>query len=164
MDSMMLQRPQRLGIAEERELLERLKALMAGEMAGSALAGSPERCPGCGSSDSFRKGRDSHGLQRWKCRSCGRTFSARTGSVLAMSRLSAATWAAYAEGALAGMTLGCSPLPATSASGRPGSCAWGPPGRWGRRSSPSGMAPPHRARRAAPTSTSRSRATGGGPI
>lgn len=105
MDSMILQQVEKMGIAEKRELLERLKALIAEEMAGSAPAGEPQRCPRCGSEDFCRKGHDAHGLQRWRCRSCGRTFSARTGSVLAMSKLDAATWAAYAEGTLAGMSL-----------------------------------------------------------
>ena len=67
--------------------------------------GTPDRCPRCGSADFCRKGHDAHGFQRWRCRSCGRTFSAKTGSVLAMSKLDAATWAAYAEGTLAGMSL-----------------------------------------------------------
>lgn len=105
MDSMMLQRVERMGIAEKRELLEGLKALIAEQMAGLAPAGSPERCPRCGSADFCRKGRDAHGLQRWKRRSCGRTFLARTGSVIAMSKLPAGKWAAYAEGTLAGMSL-----------------------------------------------------------
>ena len=105
MDSMILQQVEKMGIAEKRELLERLKALIAEEMAGSALRVAPDRCPRCGSSDYIRKGHDAHGLQRWKCRSCGRTFSAKTGSVLAMSKLDAATWAEYAEGTLSGMSL-----------------------------------------------------------
>ena len=105
MDSMILQQVAEMGIAEKRELLERLEALIAEEMAGSALEGEPERCPRCGSSSYIRKGHDAHGLQRWKCRSCGRTFSARTGSVLAMSKLDAATWAEYAKGTLSGMSL-----------------------------------------------------------
>ena len=105
MDSMILQQVEKMGISEKRWLLERLKALIAEEMAGSALRGTPDRCPRCGSADFCRKGHDAHGFQRWRCRSCGRTFSAKTGSVLAMSKLDAATWAAYAEGTLAGMSL-----------------------------------------------------------
>ncbi|RRF97518.1 MAG: IS1 family transposase [Coriobacteriaceae bacterium] len=92
---------------------ERLKALIAKKMAGSALAGTPKRCPRCKSLSFYCKGHDACGLQRWKCRSCGRTFSARTRSVLAMLKLTAATWAAYAKGTLAGMSLkgACEELP-----------------------------------------------------
>ena len=42
MDPMILQQIKKMGIAEKRELLERLKALIAKKMAGSALAGVPE--------------------------------------------------------------------------------------------------------------------------
>ena len=113
MDPMILQQIKKMGIAEKRELLERLKALIAKKMAGSALAGTPKRCPRCKSVSFYRKGHDACGLQRWKCRSCGRTFSARTRSVLAMLKLTAATWAAYAKGTLAGMSLkgACRQLP-----------------------------------------------------
>ena len=38
MDPMILQQIKKMGISEKRELLERLKALIAKEMAGSALA------------------------------------------------------------------------------------------------------------------------------
>lgn len=42
------------------------------------------------------------GSQRWLCRGCGRSFSASTGRVLALSKLPAATWASYVEGMAAG--------------------------------------------------------------
>ena len=113
MDPMILQQIKKMGIAEKRELLERLKALIAKKMAGSALAGTPKRCPRCKSLSFYCKGHDACGLQRWKCCSCGKTFFVKTGSVLAMSKLTAATWAAYAKGTLAGMTLegACEELP-----------------------------------------------------
>lgn len=116
MDSMTLRQVERTGISEKRWLPERLKAPIAEETAGPAPRGTPDRCPGCGSAGSCRRGHDAHGLQRWRCRSCGRAFSARTGSALAMPELDAATWAAYAEGALAGMSPrepadGCSVCP-----------------------------------------------------
>ncbi|RRF98653.1 MAG: IS1 family transposase [Coriobacteriaceae bacterium] len=113
MDSMILQQIKKMGIAEKRELLERLKALIAKKMAGSALAGTPKRCPRCKSLSFYCKGHDACGLKRWKCCSCGKTFFVKTGSVLAMSKLTAATWAAYAKGTLAGMSLkgACEELP-----------------------------------------------------
>lgn len=45
------------------------------------------------------------GSQRWLCRGCGRSFSASTGRVLALSKLPAATWASYVEGMAAGESL-----------------------------------------------------------
>ena len=105
MDPMILQQIEKMGIAEKRELLERLKALIAKKMAGSALAGTPKRCPRCKSVSFYCKGHDACGLKRWKCCSCGKTFFVKTRSVLAMSKLTAATWAAYVKGTLAGMTL-----------------------------------------------------------
>ena len=60
MDPMILQRVEKMGIEEKRELLGRLKALIAEEMAGPAHAGEPQRCPRCGSSDYIRKGHDAH--------------------------------------------------------------------------------------------------------
>jgi transposase-like protein len=113
MDPMILQQIEKMGIAEKRELLERLKALIAKKMAGSALAGTPKRCPRCKSLSFYCKGHDACGLQRWKCCSCGKTFFVKTRSVLAMSKPTAATWAAYAKGTLAGMTLkgACEELP-----------------------------------------------------
>ena len=100
MDPMILQQIKKMGIAEKRELLERLKALIAKEMAGSALAGTPKRCPRCKSLSFYCKGHDACGLKRWKCCSCGKTFFVKTRSVLAMLKPTAATWAAYAKGTL----------------------------------------------------------------
>ena len=42
MDPMILQQIKKMGISEKRELLERLKALIAKKMAGSALSGVPK--------------------------------------------------------------------------------------------------------------------------
>jgi len=113
MDPMILQQIKKMGIAEKRELLERLKALIAKEMAGPALTGESKRCPACKSLSFYCKGHGAHGLQRWKCCSCGKTFFVKTRSVLAMSKLTATTWAAYAKGTLAGMSLkgACRQLP-----------------------------------------------------
>jgi transposase-like protein len=43
---------------------------------------TPTCCPTCGASQFHRHGR-THGLQRYRCRSCGRTFTALTGTPLA---------------------------------------------------------------------------------
>jgi transposase-like protein len=67
MDPMILQQIKKMGISEKRELLERLKALIAKAMAGSALAGTPKRCPACKSLSFSCQDHDACGLQRWKC-------------------------------------------------------------------------------------------------
>lgn len=81
---------------EKLDLMEALKAAIAREI---AAGGAPEAgaCPRCGRGAAVRKGRDRKGRQRWLCRGCGRTFSAATSSVLAMSKLPPETWMAYAE-------------------------------------------------------------------
>lgn len=43
----------------------------------------------------MRRGRDADGTQRWLCRGCGRTFTARTDGLVALSKLPLATWLAY---------------------------------------------------------------------
>ena len=67
MDSIILQQIAKMEISEKCELLERLKALIAKKMAGSALAGTPKRCPRCKSLSFYCKGHDACGLKRWKC-------------------------------------------------------------------------------------------------
>ncbi|RRF99324.1 MAG: hypothetical protein DUD39_04885 [Coriobacteriaceae bacterium] len=67
MDPMILQQIAKMGIADKRAPGERLKALIAKKMAGSALAGTPKRCPRCKSVSFYCKGYDAHGSQRWKC-------------------------------------------------------------------------------------------------
>lgn len=66
---MILQGARSLGVEGMERLIADLKAAIL-----SALAG---------------------GSQRWLRRGCGRSFSASTGRVLALSKLPAATWASY---------------------------------------------------------------------
>jgi len=102
---MILQRIEKMGIAEKYEILERFKAFIAKKMAGSALAGKPKRCLRCRSADLFCKGHSAQDHYRWKCCSCGKTFSAKTGSATAISKLFATTGAKYAKDTLVGMSL-----------------------------------------------------------
>lgn len=51
----------------------------------------------CGCAEFVRKGRDADGSQRRLCRGCGRTFSAKTQSLLSASKLGAGTWMTFAE-------------------------------------------------------------------
>ena len=79
---MILQWIEKMGIVEKRELLERLKALIAKKMAGSTLAGKPKRYPRRTSADLFCKGHSAQGHHRGKCCFCGRIFLAKMGSAL----------------------------------------------------------------------------------
>ncbi|RRF99800.1 MAG: hypothetical protein DUD39_02560 [Coriobacteriaceae bacterium] len=88
---MILQRIEKMGIAKE--------------IAGSALAGKPKRCLRCTSADFFCKGHSAQGRHRGKCRFCGRTFSAKMGSVTAISKLFATAGTKYAKDTLVGMSL-----------------------------------------------------------
>lgn len=91
------QRVSKMSHAEKVRLLGELKAAIAEELVHEAADGRPERCPRCGSPAFVRKGRGRDSSQRWLCRGCSRTFSARTGSLLAQSKLPPATWMEFAE-------------------------------------------------------------------
>ena len=87
-----------LTLAEKRELVAELKGAIAEELASRASGpAGPSRCPRCGSPSFVRKGRDRDGGQRWLCRGCARTFSARTRGLLASSKLPASAWMSFAE-------------------------------------------------------------------
>lgn len=58
-----------------------------------------ESCPHCLSGDIRRSGHDANGLQRWRCRSCGRTFNPTTGTVFEGHRLPVADWTEFLLGA-----------------------------------------------------------------
>ena len=95
-----LQLPRR----QKEELVGELRAAIFEEMAGDG-GGTPARCPRCGHAHVVSKGRDRDGGRRWLCRGCGRTFSAKTSGVLALSKLGAGTWSAYVEGMVEGLSL-----------------------------------------------------------
>ena len=95
MDPIVSEMAAKLTTAEKKELVAELKAAIAAEMAPEP--GEPGRCPLCGCPEFVRKGRGRDGGQRWLCRGCARTFSAKTGSLLAASKLPASAWMAFAE-------------------------------------------------------------------
>lgn len=95
-----LQLPRQL----KEELVAALKAALFEEM-GGVPEGDPARCPRCGHAHVVRKGRDRDGARRWLCRGCGRTFSAKTDGVLALSKLGPDVWSAYVEGMAEGLPL-----------------------------------------------------------
>ena len=96
MRSIVSQMAEQLTHAEKVELIGQLREWIAEELAGPG-AGEPDRCPRCECPTFVRKGRDADGGQRWLCRGCGRTFSAKTLALLAASKLPAGTWMSFAE-------------------------------------------------------------------
>ncbi|MEI3232732.1 MAG: hypothetical protein V8S24_16775 [Gordonibacter pamelaeae] len=80
---------------EKLELLADLKAAIADEV--SCVPRKLDSCPRCGCPDFVKKGRDADGSQRWACKGCARTFSAKSGSLLANSKLGPCAWMAFAE-------------------------------------------------------------------
>ena len=101
MYGMILQGARSLGVEGMERLVADLKAAILSALAG----GEPDACPRCGCARVVRRGRGAGGSQRWLCRGCGRSFSASTGRVLALSKLPAATWASYVEGMVTGESL-----------------------------------------------------------
>ena len=63
---------------EKRKPIDATKAAAARELAHAAGDAAPGACPWCGSSSFIRKGHNRDGSQRWLCRECGRTFSAKS--------------------------------------------------------------------------------------
>lgn len=84
-----------LDVVERGRLLGALKRSIEDEMAEDEPEEEPGGCPRCGCGHVVRKGR-SDGRQRWLCKGCGRTFTAATGKVLALTKLPAAKWFDYA--------------------------------------------------------------------
>ena len=103
MDDGVLQAALALPEEDRRELAERIRESLV-----SREEGDPGSCPRCGCSHVVRRGRDADGAQRWLCRGCGRTFTARTGGLVALSKLPLGTWLAYVDATLEGASLrGC---------------------------------------------------------
>ncbi len=56
----------------------------------------PKSCPCCGSKDIVKKGKQKKtGLQRWKCKSCGKRFTPLTGTVFDSRKIPIADWIEY---------------------------------------------------------------------
>ena len=82
---------------ERRDAVESLRRLIEQEMFDLSCsdAGSSIACPKCGSVSFVKRGKDSHGGQRYLCRDCGRTFNGSARKVFATSKLPRDTWMAY---------------------------------------------------------------------
>lgn len=108
MDPILSEITSRMTREEKLALVAELKAAIADETASDALAGADGRagaCPRCGCGRSVRKGRGRSGEQRWLCRGCGRTWSAKTLGLLSRSKLPASAWMAFAECMADGLSL-----------------------------------------------------------
>ena len=75
-----------LTFEQRKQLLERLEAGDIHHQIRAVLEGGVKQCPHCDSDDYGRWGK-SHGLPRYRCRSCCRTFNPLTNTPLARLRL-----------------------------------------------------------------------------
>lgn len=82
--------------AQKIELLNALREAIAQELSLDATE-QPQVCPRCGCPDSVKKGFGRNGEQRHLCSGCACTYSAKTHSLLANSKLPSATWMTFAE-------------------------------------------------------------------
>lgn len=87
---------------EQRSQLE-AQLHAAHEVLEDALA-KPRRCPRCEAESSLRPWGSSHGLPRYRCRGCGRTSNALTGTPLARLR-HREQWGRYAESMMQSMVV-----------------------------------------------------------
>lgn len=77
----------------------------SGEEAFSLSEDRSEECRLCSSHNIAKYGKDRKGNQRYKCKSCGATFSAYSGSILSRSKHSREAWESYIELLLDGASL-----------------------------------------------------------
>jgi transposase-like protein len=88
---------------ELREVVEALQAMVVRAAAGPEA--EPGECPHCECGRFVKSGRDKRwrggkvveSTQRYKCLRCGRTFTRRTNSLLALSKLGVETWTRFVE-------------------------------------------------------------------
>lgn len=87
---------------QKRALIEAIRVLIVEELTESHEMKS---CPRCESSHVVKRGKTQKGSQRWLCKTCDRSFSASTMSVLLQSKLSKQTWVLYAQKMIEGASL-----------------------------------------------------------
>jgi transposase-like protein len=69
------------------------EAVGFGTFADAAGPCRPEpACPSCGAKGAWRDGHEESGLQRFRCRGCGRRYNSLTGTVLEHSKADMAAW------------------------------------------------------------------------
>lgn len=84
-----------VGAARERAYLERHPPLSRDGEAELLNSCEPGACPWCGSGAFKRDGRDRNGVQRYRCRSCGRSFTPATGTIFDTRRPPVSEWAMF---------------------------------------------------------------------
>lgn len=80
-----------------REVIAALQAVIDAEMMSDAAQTEVRCCPVCGSVSIRKHGSTKSGGQRWRCRDCGKTFTAATGTILGATKLKAEVWKRYVE-------------------------------------------------------------------
>ena len=89
-----------MGRGERMAAIEAVKSVLLDAMyrtCAESYGMEVKACPRCGCVEVVKKGHGADGSQRYLCHGCGRTFNARTGKVVGMSKLPASTWMLYIE-------------------------------------------------------------------
>ena len=87
-----------LSVKERQKALEEFRSVMLDAMYRMEREGADYEikcCPRCGCAEIVKQGKAQDGSQRYLCYGCGRTFGARTGGVVDMSKLPTDRWMAY---------------------------------------------------------------------
>ncbi|MFE1570952.1 IS1595 family transposase [Comamonas odontotermitis] len=90
-------------MAIERALHQQCGPEQAHEIIQSRLEGDAHQCPHCAGTELYRHGQ-AHGLPRYRCVACGKTFNALTGTPLARLRLKS-KWLDYLQCMLQSQTI-----------------------------------------------------------
>lgn len=90
-------------MAIERALYQQCGPEQAHEIIQSRLEGDAHQCPHCAGTVLYRHGQ-AHGLPRYRCVACGKTFNALTGTPLARLRLKS-KWLDYLQCMLQSQTI-----------------------------------------------------------
>ena len=89
-----------MGRGERMTAIEAVKSVVLEAMYRTCAEGyglEVKACPRCGCVEIVKKGHGADGSQRYLCNGCGRTFNAKTGKVVGMSKLPESTWMLYIQ-------------------------------------------------------------------
>ena len=89
---------QRLVMGWQREQYERLHELGGGLDAAFLNAYERESCAWCDSDHIVMFGSDRRGVRRWRCGTCGRTFTPATGTIFEDRKLPVVAWVEFLLG------------------------------------------------------------------
>lgn len=86
---------------DRRKAIASLQAIIDSELLGLAQEGvdpdEVETCPHCGSPYHTKRGFDQYGNQRYLCKGCARTFTARSRRIFAATKLPRSTWMKFVQ-------------------------------------------------------------------